>query len=57
LGDTAKKGVQIPSPIKGQITLTRRQAALLAGGNVYLVLDSTDHPNGELRGQVVVPKS
>jgi hypothetical protein len=57
LGPMAQKGVEIPSPIKGQTTLSRRQAALFAAGNLYLVLDSTDHPDGELRGQLVLPKT
>ena len=56
LGGVARKGVQIASPIKGQATLSPRQAKYVTDGNVYVVLDSTDHPNGELRGQLLVPK-
>ncbi len=57
LGSMAKKGVEIPSPIQGHTVLSRRQAQLLVAGNLYLVLDSTDHPDGELRAQLVIPKS
>jgi hypothetical protein len=57
LGIVAKNGVQVPSPVIGQATLTPRQAKYLAGGSVYVVVNTTDHPNGELRGQVIVPTS
>ncbi len=57
MGDKATAGVQIPTPITGRTTLTRHQGALLLAGNLYIVLDSTDHPDGELRGQVILPKS
>ena len=52
-----EKGVQIGSPVQGHAVFSSRQAKALAAGNVYVVLDSTDHPNGELRGQLRVPKS
>ncbi len=53
----AEKGEQIASPVKGKATFSSRQAKALAAGDIYVVLDSTDHPNGELRGQLLVPKS
>jgi hypothetical protein len=56
MSSKAAKGVQIGNPVKGQATFSSRQAKALAEGNIYVVLDSTDHPNGELRGQLLVPK-
>jgi len=56
MGPAPVKGVQIPSPISGHATLSLRQAKYLTGGSIYVVVNSTDHPNGELRGQVVVPQ-
>jgi len=57
LGAGARNGVQIPSPVTGHATLTPRQARYLIGGTVYVVVNTADHPDGELRAQVIVPKS
>lgn len=57
MSSKASKGVQITSPVKGQAVLSSRQEKALVAGNIYVLLDTTDHPNGELRGQLLVPKS
>jgi len=39
----------------GHLTLTPAELAAFASGNWYVVLKTVDHPEGEIRGQVVVP--
>jgi Cu/Zn superoxide dismutase len=41
-----------PSPIKGDATLTDKQAADLEGGMWYVNIHTTSVPGGEIRGQV-----
>ncbi|MGH7015154.1 MAG: CHRD domain-containing protein [Stellaceae bacterium] len=52
-----KKGSPVKSPIVGKATLTPEQAQQLAAGDWYINVHSTDHPGGEIRGQVVPPKA
>lgn len=52
-----KKGEPVKSPITGKATLTPEQAQQLDAGNWYINVHSTDHPAGEICGQVIVPKS
>ena len=51
------KGAAVENPIKGQATLTPEQAQDLAAGKWYVNLHTAAHPAGEIRGQVVLPKS
>jgi hypothetical protein len=41
-----------PSPIKGEATLTDKQATDLAGGMWYVNIHTKANPGGEIRGQV-----
>jgi hypothetical protein len=41
-----------PSPIKGEATLTDKQATELAGGMWYVNIHTKANPAGEIRGQV-----
>ena len=52
-----KKGEPVTSPIKGEATLTPDQAQQFTEGLWYINVHSKDHPDGEIRGQVVSPKS
>ena len=52
-----KKGEPVKSPITGKATLTPEQAQQLEAGSFYINVHSTDHPAGEICGQVIVPKS
>jgi hypothetical protein len=55
-------GVVVPitgpltSPLVGSTTLTPGQAAELTGGKWYVNLHTAAHPNGEVRGQVMLPR-
>lgn len=53
----AKQGSAVESPIKGHATLTPEQAKQFAAGEWYINLHTKAHPGGEIRGQVVPPKS
>jgi hypothetical protein len=52
-----KRGTAPTSPITGQATLSRAQARQLAAGQWYINVHTKDHPDGEIRGQVVLPPS
>lgn len=52
-----KKGGTVENPITGEAKLTAAQARALREGELYINVHTKDHPAGELRGQVVVPKS
>jgi hypothetical protein len=52
----SKKGSEVQGPIKGAATLTEEQAAMLKSGELYINVHTKDHPKGEVRGQVIVPK-
>ena len=62
---SGKVGIQIvktmtsaaTSPISGQATLTPEQAQQFAAGDWYVNVHTQAHPAGEIRGQVVPPKS
>jgi hypothetical protein len=51
-----KRGSPVSSPIKGQATLSAHQARDFEAGAWYINVHTTDHPAGEIRGQVVPPK-
>jgi hypothetical protein len=43
--------------MKGSATLTQDQAKQFSAGEWYVNVHSQSHPAGEIRGQVVPPKS
>jgi hypothetical protein len=43
----------LDSPITGHLTLTPEQAQALLSGQWYVNLHTTEHPGGEVRGQVM----
>jgi hypothetical protein len=45
------------SPMTGTATLTPEQAKQFSAGEWYVNLHSQSHPAGEIRGQVILPKS
>jgi len=52
-----EKGKPAESPIKGEATLTPDQAKQFAAGEWYINVHTQAHPGGEIRGQVMPPKS
>lgn len=52
-----QKGQPVSSPIKGQATLTPDQAKQFVAGETYINVHTTEHPGGEIRGQIMPPKS
>jgi hypothetical protein len=44
---------ELPSPIKGEATLTEAQANDLLGGQYYFNIHTAKNPAGEIRGQVM----
>jgi hypothetical protein len=53
----SKQGSPPESPIKGEATLTPEQAAQFTAGEWYVNVHTGSHPGGEIRGQVMPPKS
>jgi hypothetical protein len=53
----AAKGASADSPIKGEATLTPEQAQQFSAGDWYINVHTQAHPGGEIRGQVIPPKS
>ncbi len=53
----SKKGSDVTSPITGEATLTPEQAQQFMAGDWYINVHTKDHPPGEIRGQVMPPKS
>lgn len=53
----SQKGeMALSSPIKGQATLSPDDAKMLEAGQMYINVHTKDHPSGEIRGQVTLPK-
>ncbi len=53
----SKQGAEVASPIRGEATLSADQAEQFAAGQWYINIHTKNHPAGEIRGQVVPPKS
>jgi hypothetical protein len=53
----SKMGTAPSNPITGQAKLTAAQAKEFLAGDWYINVHTKDHPGGEVRGQVVPPKS
>jgi hypothetical protein len=53
----SEKGAAVANPIKGQATLTPEQAQQMMAGDWYINIHTQAHADGEIRGQVVPPKS
>lgn len=53
----SNKGTPPASPIKGEAALTPEQAAQFTAGDWYINVHTSAHPGGEIRGQVMPPKS
>jgi hypothetical protein len=53
----SKRGETPSSPMTGQATLTPAQAEEFTSGQWYVNVHSTNHPAGEIRGQVIPPKT
>jgi hypothetical protein len=54
----SQKGkMEATSPITGQATLSPDDAKMFEAGDMYINVHSKDHPDGEIRGQVVPPKN
>lgn len=53
----SKHGSAVTSPISGQATLTPEQAQQFAADEWYINVHTDAHPAGEIRGQVMPPKS
>jgi len=53
----SKQGSQATSPFSGEATLTPEQAAQFMAGDWYVNVHTQAHPAGEIRGQVMPPKS
>jgi hypothetical protein len=51
------KGAPVTSPIKGEATLTPAQAEQFTAGEWYINIHTKNDPDGEIRGQVIAPKS
>jgi CHRD domain len=53
----SKKGGTVTSPIEGSATLTAAQAKQFEAGDWYVNVHTKLNPSGEIRGQVLPPKS
>jgi hypothetical protein len=53
----SQKGSPVTSPITGKTTLTPAQAKEFTAGEWYVNVHTAAHPAGEIRGQVMPPKS
>ena len=51
------KGSPVQVPVKGEATLTPEQAQQFSAGEWYINVHTQDHQAGEIRGQVMPPKS
>jgi hypothetical protein len=52
-----KGNMEVTSPISGQATLSPDDARMFEAGDMYINVHTKSNPNGEIRGQVVPPKS
>ncbi len=52
-----KQGSPPANPITGSATLTPDQARQFSSGAWYINVHTQSHPAGEIRGQVILPKS
>jgi hypothetical protein len=52
-----KGNMEATSPITGQATLSPDDAKSFEAGDMYINVHTKNNPNGEIRGQVVSPKS
>lgn len=52
-----KGNMNMASPLKGQATLSPDEAKMFEAGDMYINVHTKNHPSGEIRGQVVPPKS
>lgn len=52
-----KGNMEVTSPISGQATLSPEDAKMFEAGDMYINVHTKDHPGGEIRGQVMPPKS
>ncbi len=52
-----KQGSPPTNPITGSATLTPEQAQQFSAGDWYINVHTQSHPAGEIRGQVIPPKS
>jgi hypothetical protein len=50
-----KQGSPVESPMTGQATLAPDQARQFADGEWYINIDTQNHPEGEVRGQILAP--
>ena len=53
----AKRGLRLLVQSRGKTTLTPEQAQQLTAGEWYVNVHTQANPNGEIRGQVMPPKS
>ena len=53
----SEKGAAVGNPIKGEATLTPEQAQQMMAGDWYINVHTQANPGGEIRGQVIAPKS
>jgi CHRD domain-containing protein len=53
----SEKGAAVGNPIKGEATLTPEQAQQMMAGDWYINVHTQANPGGEIRGQVMPPKS
>jgi CHRD domain len=53
----SKQGSPPANPITGSATLTPEQATQFSDGEWYINVHTQAHPAGEIRGQVIPPKS
>jgi hypothetical protein len=51
------KGSPVEAPVKGEATLTPEQAQQFTAGEWYINVHTQTHQAGEIRGQVMPPKS
>ncbi|TCG04836.1 CHRD domain-containing protein [Paraburkholderia steynii] len=52
-----KGSMEMTSPLSGQATLSPDDARMFEAGDMYINVHTKNNPNGEIRGQVVPPKS